>query len=106
MRAHFPALFAHALIPRQEHGITATDTKKLLEAGYHTVESVAYSTRKALMSVKGITEAKADKLLAAGAQPARSGRGKRLTEGQRRSWWTWASPRRRRSTSSGRTFCT
>jgi len=38
--------------------------KKLFEAGLHTVEGVAYSTRKALMSVKGISEAKADKLLA------------------------------------------
>ena len=36
----------------------------LLSAGYHTVESVAYATRKALTSIKGISEAKADKLLA------------------------------------------
>jgi len=49
-------------------GITATDTKKLQEAGFHTCESVAYSTIKALTNVKGITEAKAEKLLAAAAK--------------------------------------
>ena len=38
--------------------------KKLQEAGYHTVESVAYATRKALTSVKGISEAKAEKIIA------------------------------------------
>ena len=37
--------------------------KKLEECGFYTVESVAYSTRKALMEIKGISEAKADKLL-------------------------------------------
>jgi DNA repair protein RAD51 len=45
-------------------GINATDVKKLMEAGFHTVESVAYATRKQLTSIKGISEAKADKLLA------------------------------------------
>jgi DNA repair protein RAD51 len=43
-------------------GISAADVKKLLESGFHTVESVAYSTKKFLMAVKGISEAKADKL--------------------------------------------
>lgn len=45
-------------------GISAADVKKLLEAGFHTVESVAYSTKKALVAIKGISEAKADKLAA------------------------------------------
>eukprot|EP00004_Rigifila_ramosa_P015476 TRINITY_DN3591_c0_g1_i1.p1 TRINITY_DN3591_c0_g1~~TRINITY_DN3591_c0_g1_i1.p1 ORF type:complete len:375 (+),score=122.41 TRINITY_DN3591_c0_g1_i1:60-1127(+) len=44
-------------------GITAADIKKLLEAGFHTVESVAYSTKKCLIAIKGISEAKADKLV-------------------------------------------
>ena len=52
----------------EAHGITATDTKKLAEAGFHTVESVAYSTLKSLTSVKGITEAKAEKLLLAASK--------------------------------------
>jgi DNA repair protein RAD51 len=48
--------------------LTAADTKKLQEAGFNTVESVAYATRKSLCAVKGITEPKADKLLAAASQ--------------------------------------
>jgi len=43
-------------------GVSATDIKKLSEAGFHTVESVAYSTRKVLCAIKGISEAKADKM--------------------------------------------
>jgi len=45
-------------------GINAGDIKKLIDAGLHTVESVAYATKKALMSIKGISEQKADKLSA------------------------------------------
>jgi len=44
-------------------GISAVDTKKLEEAGYYTVESVAYATKKDLINVKGISENKADKIL-------------------------------------------
>jgi DNA repair protein RAD51 len=44
--------------------LSAVDSKKLKEAGFHTVESVAYSTLKALLAVKGISEAKALKMMA------------------------------------------
>lgn len=37
--------------------------KKLEEAGYHTVESVAHAPKKELLNIKGISEAKADKIL-------------------------------------------
>lgn len=37
-------------------------------AGLYTVEAVAYSTKKSLLAIKGISEAKADKILAAAAQ--------------------------------------
>lgn len=47
----------------QVNGITTSDLKKLRENGIHTVEAVAYAPRKALMEIKGISEAKADKLL-------------------------------------------
>ncbi|ORX40976.1 putative recombinase [Kockovaella imperatae] len=47
----------------QECGIASTDTKKLREAGYHTVESVAFTPKKQLCTVKGISEAKAEKIL-------------------------------------------
>ena len=33
------------------------------EAGFHTVESVAYTPKKTLLLIKGISEAKADKIL-------------------------------------------
>jgi len=46
------------------HGINASDVKKLEEAGFHTVESVAYAPKKNLIGIKGISEAKADKILA------------------------------------------
>ncbi|CAH1791693.1 unnamed protein product [Owenia fusiformis] len=44
-------------------GISANDVKKLEEAGFHTIESVAFAPKKALLGIKGISEAKADKLL-------------------------------------------
>ena len=44
-------------------GISANDIKKLEEAGYFTVESIAYAPKKSLLSIKGISEAKADKIL-------------------------------------------
>ena len=52
----------------QGNGILAADIKKLTECGFHTVESVAYATKKALMAIKGISEAKADKLQAEGTK--------------------------------------
>ncbi|CAG0888405.1 unnamed protein product [Darwinula stevensoni] len=48
----------------QQHGVTSGDVKKLMEAGFHTVESVAFAPKKALLAIKGISEAKADKILA------------------------------------------
>lgn len=47
----------------EAHGIGATDVKKLMEAGYYTVEAVAYTPKKALLLIKGISEAKADKII-------------------------------------------
>lgn len=45
------------------NGITVGDVKKLMEAGYHTVESVAYTLKKTLQTVKNISEQKAEKLI-------------------------------------------
>jgi DNA repair protein RAD51 len=50
-----------------EAGINAQDIKKLADAGLHTVESVAYTPKKNLMAIKGISEQKAEKILAEGA---------------------------------------
>ncbi|CAI5755579.1 unnamed protein product [Candida verbasci] len=44
------------------NGITSSDIKKLKADGYHTVEAVAYTPRRQLMVVKGISEAKAEKI--------------------------------------------
>lgn len=58
-----PLLYLDCLHFRyQGNGITAGDIKKLQENGYHTVESIAYTPKKALITIKGISEAKADKL--------------------------------------------
>ncbi|KAL1129758.1 hypothetical protein AAG570_012702, partial [Ranatra chinensis] len=45
-------------------GISAADIKKLEEAGFHTVESIAYAPKKHLLTIKGISEVKADKIMA------------------------------------------
>jgi len=47
----------------QGNGISARDIKVILEAGYNTVESIAYTPKRALLTIKGISEAKADKLI-------------------------------------------
>ena len=50
----------------QEAGIRAQDVKKLTDAGFHTIEAVAYTPKKSLISIKGISEQKAEKILAEG----------------------------------------
>jgi DNA repair protein RAD51 len=50
----------------QEAGIHIQDIKKLTDGGFHTVESVAYTSKKNLISIKGISEQKAEKILAEG----------------------------------------
>ena len=47
----------------QANGISATDVKKLEDAGFYTVESVAYAPKKMLIEIKGISDAKADKII-------------------------------------------
>jgi DNA repair protein RAD51 len=50
----------------QEAGIHPQDVKKLTDAGFHTVEAVAYTPKKNLISIKGISEQKAEKILVEG----------------------------------------
>ncbi|KAJ2364075.1 recombinase rad51, partial [Coemansia sp. RSA 2607] len=52
----------------EQVGVSASDVKKLNEAGYYTVESVAYTPRKQLLTIKGFAEAKVDKILAEAAK--------------------------------------
>ncbi|KAE8665304.1 DNA repair protein RAD51-like protein B [Hibiscus syriacus] len=49
----------------QATGIAALDVKKLKDAGLCTVESVAYTPRKDLLQIKGISEAKVEKIVEA-----------------------------------------
>ena len=50
----------------EEFGISAADVKKLMEAGFQTVESITFTARKNLITIKGITETKIDKILEVG----------------------------------------
>ncbi|KAG6862372.1 recombinase rad51 [Termitomyces sp. Mi166 len=47
----------------QEAGIHPNDIKKLSEAGLNTVEAVAFTPKKHLVTIKGISDQKADKIL-------------------------------------------
>lgn len=51
------------VISLQQCGISSSDIKKLEDGGFHTVEAVAYAPKKELLNIKGISEAKADKIL-------------------------------------------
>lgn len=44
-------------------GVGASDVQKLVEAGYATVQSLAFAPRKELLSIKGFSDAKVDKLI-------------------------------------------
>lgn len=47
-------------------GLTQRDVQLLVDGGYNTVESVAYTPRRNLEAIKGISEQKASKVLAEG----------------------------------------
>lgn len=47
----------------QQSGVSATDVKKLKDAGFATVRQLLMYPRKAIVAVKGFSDAKADKVL-------------------------------------------
>ncbi len=49
-----------------EAGIHPNDIKKLTGAGLHTVEAVAFTPKKHLVTIKGISDQKADKIIEEG----------------------------------------
>lgn len=51
---------------KEVKGIQEGDIAKLFEAGFTTLEALAFTPKKALLGVKGISEGKADKILAYG----------------------------------------
>ena len=50
----------------EEFGISAADVKKLMEAGFQTVESITFTAKKNLITIKGLTETKIDKIMEVG----------------------------------------
>ena len=59
------AAVVHTVSLLQDAGIlTAGEVRKLQEAGYFTCESLGMTTKRELLTVKGIGESKADKILA------------------------------------------
>lgn len=52
----------------QACGIAAADVKKLRDAGLCTVEAVAYSPKKDLVLIKGLSEAKVEKIIEAASK--------------------------------------
>lgn len=58
----------------EEFGIASYDCKRLKEAGFHTLESVAFTPKKTLVTVKGLSEQKVDKILFEGACTLTSGK--------------------------------
>lgn len=49
----------------EQHGIAAGDIKKLIEAGLNSIESILFQPKKYLVTVKGLSETKIDKILEA-----------------------------------------
>jgi len=47
----------------EKHGINNGDLKKLADAGFNTVQSISFTARKNLLNIKGLTEAKIDKIV-------------------------------------------
>ncbi|KAL0234903.1 hypothetical protein GEMRC1_001488 [Eukaryota sp. GEM-RC1] len=56
-----------------EAGISSTDVKKLKEAGFYTVKAVIMHTKKDLCAVRGLSEAKVEKILEAAGKLVFSG---------------------------------
>ena len=58
--------YLHQVDKLQDQGINAADIKKLKEAGIHTIAAVMMHTSKALGDIKGLSDAKVVKIVAAG----------------------------------------
>jgi DNA repair protein RAD51 len=52
----------------ENEGISASDIDKLKKDGFYTIDSILSCPKKNLLLVKGISEAKADKIIAAAAK--------------------------------------
>jgi len=52
----------------EQHGIASGDIKKLVEAGLNSIESILFQPKKYLVTVKGLSETKIDKILEAASK--------------------------------------
>jgi DNA repair protein RAD51 len=52
----------------ESHGISANDVKKLMDSGLNTIEAVMFIPKKNLVTIKGLSENKIDKILEAAAK--------------------------------------
>jgi|EP00927_Polykrikos_kofoidii_P052222 meiotic recombination protein DMC1 len=57
----------------QDAGINAADLKKLKDAGYNTSQSIVFAMRKELLSIKGLSDQKVDKIIEAARKTASAG---------------------------------
>ena len=55
----------HPIDLLQDNGINQADIKKLMEAGFNSLESVSYIAKKNLVTIKGLSEGKVDKIIKA-----------------------------------------
>ncbi|CEI88498.1 Putative DNA repair protein RAD51 [Rhizopus microsporus] len=53
---------AYLITTLEKYGVALSDVKKLQAAGFYTLESIAYSPKKAVLAIKGLSEAKVDKI--------------------------------------------
>jgi len=57
----------------QEAGINAADLKKLKDAGFNTSQSIVFAMRKDLLSIKGLSDQKVDKIVEAARKSSDAG---------------------------------
>ena len=48
----------------EQVGVATADIKRLMEAGFYTVQSIAFAPKKNILAIKGISEIKAEKIMA------------------------------------------
>merc|ERR1719238_1647899 len=57
----------------QDAGINAADLKKLKDAGYNTSQAIVFAMRKDLLSIKGLSDQKVDKIIEAARKSTEAG---------------------------------
>jgi len=57
----------------QDSGINAADLKKLKDAGFNTSQSIVFAMRKDLLSIKGLSDQKVDKIIEAARKSTDAG---------------------------------